>query len=627
MALLSSCTESGELEQVAPTPETEGGIHITMNLSMGDESSRISTTGSNDDDSWSFTWDEADESGNVYAYCRVGEADSYTYSCAELTADITDGDVVATFSGTLPAETDSYRVVYKADGAAFGDITSPTNITADQATMDLTTQDGSFDNLMMISDLIAITEELPSELSPKLYHLGGFLTFKIPFANIPESWSDVKVEKVVISGLTSYCEKFNSNDTDNAYWSSAEAYEFWNNGTSPQKKDITLTLDTPQSVATDGISVRVNYLNSTILNGSTEAERSLSAKVYFTNGTYAISSKVGSTANSVEFERAMFYEEEFACDLTTPDYPFADDFAFSSDHTEYTISTEEHLKNLAHYANSGQVKDGGYTFTLLNDVTLTSDSWDPIGYSADNCFGGVFDGDGHSITKSDDSNGGKAYAIGNDGKFISAGLFGYVSGAGAMVKNLTINNFDITLARSGSHTGILVGTLSAGATLLNCGCDANSSAEITASGAVGGLAGYAKESKILNCYNQGAIKGEASSGTINIGGIVGSTSNGSGSTINNCYNSGKIEVSATTSNAGSILGGGNSGNKYSYLYYLDTSSSYAAANTTSVGNMIKKNDTDMKDTDFVYLLNHYSGSANPTDYKTWMVRANNYPTF
>lgn len=82
VALLSSCTESAELENAAAIEPDEvvGGIEISATISLSEEDDEL-TKVSNDgvETLWLFSWDAEDSEGNVFAYCKVG--DTPTYKC------------------------------------------------------------------------------------------------------------------------------------------------------------------------------------------------------------------------------------------------------------------------------------------------------------------------------------------------------------------------------------------------------------------------------------------------------------------------------------------------------------------------------------------------------------------
>ncbi len=116
-------------------------------------------------------------------------------------------------------------------------------------------------------------------------------------------------------------------------------------------------------------------------------------------------------------------------------------------------------------------------------------------------FRGVFDGNGKRIINLSIKREGKDYA----------GLFGYVDGNAAMVKNLTIVN-PIIDAGSSMYVGAVVGKLRMGSIR---GCVVEGGV-ITGDNCVGGLIGYNAEGTISNCTSTTIV-----SGNIDVGGIAG----------------------------------------------------------------------------------------------------------
>ena len=111
----------------------------------------------------------------------------------------------------------------------------------------------------------------------------------------------------------------------------------------------------------------------------------------------------------------------------------------------YQIATAGNLEWFRDQVNGSQPNIWG---TLTADIDCQNTEWNrPIGYSsANNKFGGVFDGANHAITnlrvKTNTFN--ISYAIGY------SGLFGYVTGT---VKNLTLRNSQISSTVGGNDQG------------------------------------------------------------------------------------------------------------------------------------------------------------------------------
>lgn len=157
-------------------------------------------------------------------------------------------------------------------------------------------------------------------------------------------------------------------------------------------------------------------------------------------------------------------------------------------------------------------------------------------------YGGIFDGNGHTIT------------INMSGEYTTA-FFGYTSGA--TIKNLTID-------------GELNGSVAAGiAAVINDTVieDCCNNANIKASSTAGGIASSVINSKIINCSNSGTIEG----------GEIGSSTGGiAGSTMRLC----KIE---NCKNTGAVSGGGMVGGIVGVAGSLDAPEAGMASRTEIIG--------------------------------------------
>ncbi len=213
-------------------------------------------------------------------------------------------------------------------------------------------------------------------------------------------------------------------------------------------------------------------------------------------------------------------------------------------------------------------------YKLTNDIEITAKFWTPIGVHYYYEFGGVFDGNGYTITLS-----------GLDYTYLLydfVGLFGLNEGT---IKNLTvIGDVKGRIATGISRAGILTST-NQGGTIDNCftygtisGPDrigglvgdndekstiknSGSFATVSGTSCCGGLVGR-NGSDIINSFAQGNVTGRESTG---IGGLVG----GNSGRIKHCYATGIVNGGA---------GGGLVGNGWNLIEY---SSYYNSANTGS----------------------------------------------
>ena len=200
----------------------------------------------------------------------------------------------------------------------------------------------------------------------------------------------------------------------------------------------------------------------------------------------------------------------------------------------------------------------GVTFKLTADIQLDATNWTAIGSAATNTFNGIFDGDGHAITKLRTSTSGH-------------GLFGYI--VGATIRNLTVTTYSATYKVAGSsEVGGIVGKATR-STIENC----KFNGYVNATGVnAGGIVGYAISSNIANCVTAGVISSSSNrvggicgyvdasadatviencvssmdiSGVTSVGGIAGNITS---TTVQNCLFAGN--VSGTTQNVGGIVG-------------------------------------------------------------------------
>ena len=225
----------------------------------------------------------------------------------------------------------------------------------------------------------------------------------------------------------------------------------------------------------------------------------------------------------------------------------------------YLIYTAEQMN-----AIGADMDDWDKHFKLMADIDLsgyTGTDFNIIGIGNRNAFTGVFDGNGHTISNF-------SYTSSN-GDY--KGLFGYVSGQSAQIKDLGLIAPDIN-AGTKSSIGSLAGYVYSG-TITNCYAeggsvagekwigglvgqnhgninDCYSTCNVSGNEEVGGLVGYNGSAEITNCSAGGEIFGLQ-----NVGGLAGSSSG----TIENSSASGNVGGGGRTvgglvgSNSGSLL--------------------------------------------------------------------------
>jgi hypothetical protein len=189
----------------------------------------------------------------------------------------------------------------------------------------------------------------------------------------------------------------------------------------------------------------------------------------------------------------------------------------------------------------------------LSPISAGNSNWTAIGTNTSS-FTGSYDGGGYTISNltinkpSDDFQ----------------GLFGYISGSSAIVKNFGLVNCDI---KGKDYVGGVVGYNNTGSTVENCYATGNVSGSgygNDSNGCVGGVVGRNNGAAVKYC----AAGTEAGSG--DVGGVVGGNNEG---TVENCYATGN--VSSSGSFVGGVVGWNNKGTvKNCYATGNVTGSSY-----------------------------------------------------
>ena len=162
--------------------------------------------------------------------------------------------------------------------------------------------------------------------------------------------------------------------------------------------------------------------------------------------------------------------------------------------TSYWIKSVEDLQKLAAYSQNNDTSR--MYFVLDNDIDMSGVNFDGISN-----FQGEFYGQGHTISN------------------LTTSLFNSVSGANALVKDIGLLNSNVMAF--GDATGLLAGSVSGGATIMNCYV----TGELAANGrTVGGLVGTITDNALISCSSANVtISGNRGDGSV-IGGLVGEAS-------------------------------------------------------------------------------------------------------
>lgn len=201
---------------------------------------------------------------------------------------------------------------------------------------------------------------------------------------------------------------------------------------------------------------------------------------------------------------------------------------YENGQTEFTISTEAQLRGLAELVNKQNKLFSGCTVKLANDIVMDdSESFTPIGLNRNRGFGGIFDGQNHTIKNM------FIYNEINDENLtgLYVGLFGSAIGKNSTtttIKNLTVENATViekcdesttikNVNQSTQGTAALVG-YGKNIYIENCSVkDSNVSNDVlrTTGGLVGNLnGGSISECKVINTKVNGILSEGLLSGVI-----------------------------------------------------------------------------------------------------------------
>lgn len=230
-----------------------------------------------------------------------------------------------------------------------------------------------------------------------------------------------------------------------------------------------------------------------------------------------------------------------------------------------SIATAEDLASFRDRVNNGETT---LNARLTADIDLGNAAWTPIGTSS-TMYAGIFDGDGHTIS-------GLTVTGGNNGLFKMTG--------NATIQNLTISDSTIGKAGNEALLGAFVGRIKGSTTLINC----HTTDTVTVlGGTIGGLVGGTDTANVdfvltmTRCSNAATVTGNAPSGQMGVGGLVGVLHNGA--VITDSFNTGAVTNKSTGSSA--AVGGliGNVFNNSDYKNRLTLTNVYNTGVVTAGG--------------------------------------------
>lgn len=209
------------------------------------------------------------------------------------------------------------------------------------------------------------------------------------------------------------------------------------------------------------------------------------------------------------------------------------------------ISTVAELQAFATAVNNGDYKNRTDAEVSLDaNLDLTGIDWVSIGDN-NNYFSGKFYGNGHTISNLDFS------SLYGKVQYASNGFFGYIQNA--TVTDLTIQGTVVTTsAKEYTAFGTIAGETS-GATISNCISKVSFKNNGFYVYGMIGLIGYASDTTIKYCRNDGDITITGDMGSLYVGGIVGFAESNEGiSEISHCSNAGNMTLAS--SHGGGIAG-------------------------------------------------------------------------
>lgn len=249
----------------------------------------------------------------------------------------------------------------------------------------------------------------------------------------------------------------------------------------------------------------------------------------------------------------FYYEDSRGAQTEITDYigegEYIEVYEFSGAGTSsspYLINTVEDLQGLANNVNSGISNYSGKYFKQTANLELGGMNWTPIGISDATGFRGTYDGNYYKI----------------NGMYINSADLSYKALFGELnagiVKNVYMENVNVTNTRSDSASGSVVGLADTSSQVINC----HASGKIKGTMRTGGVAGYVWRASIQNCSFTGTISGGERvggitgyayvskytncsvnadvTGTNSVGGVLGCIASSEGNTIELCSFTGSV---------------------------------------------------------------------------------------
>lgn len=431
----------------------------------------------------------------------------------------------------------------------------------------------------------------------KLHYVAG-QKFDTTGLKIVASWSDGTTQLVEDYTVSKTDElTVADNDTKITVSGNFKGYDY--------KAEYTITVEdnTVQKIVASGYTCRILYVE-----GESFDPKNLIVTVYYSNGKSerkTILNSDGSLLEGFAVAGTALTEENktvtvsYTEDGKTVTDSFdvqvekLDNMPKQDENGTYIINTASELSTFSVLVNKAGKTDADAV--LKKDITADSE-FSPIGgrlssiniksenggnlsYSANNYYGGTFDGNGKTITLAIEGTGYLGlFGYTKDAVIKGVTVVGSVSGTGQYIAGLVAYaDSGTTKIVSCTNNAAVSGTSNIGGIISSCGysavveiTDCHNTGDINGTGSVGGIAGNINSNVIRNCSNSGTITSTGSytggiagkadvsdstnDGTVNgaayTGGIAG-LYNKSNGTLSGCINRGDV---SGTNNVGGVAG-------------------------------------------------------------------------
>ncbi len=535
LLVASSCSK--DLTAALEEPSAENSISLSAQLPNSE--TRLGSNTENND-SWTFSWEQYDALGDWSTGCT---------SLEKFTNTAATGVATANFSGDLGAG-ENHRFIYP-----YEDITITEGSTL--YPIDISSQDGSLNKTYFITqELYALTDLKDGTVTTlAMEHVGGFMAVDIYLENYNSDFT-YTLKKVEYVGIPTEATIDLEEDFDSAGLIAVTATGSVIVEVSEEFAEVTDNeVKYLQAIAKlniipfelkDGDKLTVNLTVEITKTATTESTDEIISSITFTNSgdqsfsraTHNFTNLLADASQTITISSATINgwntENEGELDAT-PYEPI--DIETDSDGVYY-IYTAAGLTEFAAIVNGSSTtttQNQSAKGVLMNDINLEGDAdnqWTPIGYNTSNPYKGIFNGGGFEVSG--------LYIDDNTANY--KGLFGYA--LSAEIKNVSVSG----KVTGNNYVGGVVGDLYS-STIESC---YNNEADVSGTNYVGGVVGDLYSSTIESCYNNEADV----SGTNYVGGVVGRSCD---STMESCYNKGAVTASGSSAYVGGVVG-------YSYAY-------------------------------------------------------------